>query len=440
MVNFELTNTPNELISQKPVIQPHLIDVYSNFKSKEERQKKKAQRKEKRAAKKERRIEKRKIAKEERKGMGVGKRLLNLSQKANPAAIVPRSSFLLALRINLFGISRRLYPAVLTDEEIKKKGLDPENAKKAKEVIEKKFAPVWLAMGGRKISLYENIKKGFDKPVFKTKKIKQAKKDIKASEERVASKKSSFDGDYNDNTLYHPHRVAGGLYQLYATKPVVEPFHNFDSNELDLGIDGTGNMDLSEMRSNNDCVACSSIEGDGDLSHATYLNANGDLREAEIIDSISSEKYSNYVEEAAIAGYITAGLSIVGSLVGMLNKGGVSKNPYKKGTPEYAAVEKSNQEAEKEGDMTAPPADEAALNKIKEAAADDAKKGISEQEIAKEEAQVQKEVSKDLGVEDDKILGMPKPVFFIGLAVLAIGGILIAKKMMNKGASAPTKL
>ena len=426
MVNFELTNTPNELISQKPVIQPHLIDVYSNFKSKEERKKKKAERKQKRAAKKERRIEKRAIAKEERKGMGVGKRLLNLSQKANPAAIVPRSSFLLALRINLFGISRRLYPAVLTDEEIKKKGLDPENAKKAKEVIEKKFAPVWLAMGGRKISLYENIKKGFDKPIFKTKKVKELKKNIKEAEQKVDSKKSSFDGDYNDNTLYHPHRVAGGLYQLYATKPVVEPFHNFDSNELDLGIDGTGNMDLSEMRSNSDCVACSSIEG------------NGDLREAEIIDSIRSEKYSNYVEEAAIAGYITAGLSIVGSLVGMLNKGGVSKNPYKKGTPEYAAVEKSNQEAEKEGDMTAPPADEAALRKIKDAAADDAKKGISEEEIAKEEAQVQKEVSKDLGVEDDKILGMPKPVFFIGLAVLAIGGILIAKKMMNKGASAPT--
>lgn len=426
MVNFELTNTPNELISQKPVIQPHLIDVYSNFKSKEERKKKKAERKQKRAAKKERRIEKRAIAKEERKGMPLGKRLLNLSQKANPAAVVPRSSFLLGLRMNIFGMARRLYPATLTDEEIKKKGLDPENAKRAKEVIEKKFAPVWLALGGRKISLYENIKKGFDKPVFKTKKIKQAKKDIKASEERVASKKSSFDGDYNDNTLYHPHRVAGGLYQLYATKPVVEPFHNFDSNELDLGIDGTGNMDLSEMRSNSDCVACSSIEG------------NGDLSKSEFVDSDDIFSNATGYDDAAIAAYISAGLSIAGGLVKMLNDNKVAKNPYKQGTAEYAAVEKSNQEAEKEGDMTAPPADEAALRKIKDAAADDAKKGISEQEIAKEEAQVQKEVSKDLGVEDDKILGMPKPVFFIGLAVLAIGGILIAKKMMNKGASAPT--
>ncbi len=423
MVNFELTNTPNELISQKPVIQPHLIDVYSNFKSKEERKKKKAERKAKRVVKKERRIEKRKIAKEERKSMPLGKRLLNLSQKANPAAIVPRSSFLLALRVNLFGLSRRLYPATLTDEEIKKRGLDPENAKRAKDVIENKFAKVWSALGGRKVSLYENIKKGFDKPIFKTKKIKEAKKSIKEAE----SKSASFDGDYNDNTLYHPHRVSGGLYQLYATKPVVEPLSNFDSNELDLGIDGTGNMDMSEMRSNSDCNACSSIEGNGDLSRA------------ELIDSIDTYSNAAGYDDAATAAYIASGLSIVGALAKMVTNAGVSKNPYKKGTAEYSAVEKSNQEAEKEGDMSAPPTDEAALNKIKDAAADDAKKGITAEESAKDEAAVTKEAAKEIGAgADDKILGMPKPVFFIGLAVLAIGGIFVAKKMMSKGASAPT--
>lgn len=431
--SFELLNTPDELISQKPVIQAHRIELYSNFKSKEERQKKKVARKEKRAVKKTRRIEKRAIAKEERKGMPLGKRLLNLSQKANPAAIVPRSSFLLGLRMNIFGMARRLYPATLTDEEIKKKGLDPENAKRAKEVIEKKFAPVWAALGGRKVSLYENIKKGFDRPIFKTKKMKQAKKDMKASEEKVASKKSSFVGDANDNTLYNPHKVQGVLYQMYVSQPIVEPFSNFDANEIDLGInadnmglgiDGTGSMDLSEMRSNSDCAACSSFDGD--------------IRKADIIDSIDTFSNATGYDDAAIAAYISAGLSIAGGLVKMLNNNKVSKNPYKQGTSEYDKTEKDNEQAAREGETTPPPVDEAAMKQIKQAAAEDAKKGISEEEVEKEEKQVTEEVAKDIGAEN-KILGINKTVFWSGVVLLGLGAAFAVYKMRGKGTSVAIK-
>lgn len=403
----------------EPTMSSFLDESFSNFKSKEERKKKRTQRKEKRAAKKTRRIEKRKIAKEERKNMTLAQKLLNLSQKANPAAVVPRSSFLLALRVNLFGISRRLYPATLTDEEIKKKGLDPENAKRAKDVIENKFAKVWLGLGGRKISLYENIKKGFDKPIFKTKKIKEAKKKIKEAEEN-SSKKSSFDGG---NTLYNPLGVQGTLYQMYAVKPIVEPFHNFDANDIDLGIDGTGSMDLSEMRSNKDCRACSSA--DGSLSKH--------------IDSIESGEYSNGAgyDDAAVAAYISAGLSIMGGLVKMVNSAGVSKNPYKQGTADYKEAEKDNQEAAKEGDTTPPPVNEEELNKIKEAAASDAKKGITTEESAKDEEAVSKEAEKELGV-DDKILGVDKTLFWTGVVVLGLGAGLLIYKMKGRSASVAT--
>jgi hypothetical protein len=421
MNNLELTNMPDELLSQKPVIQAHRIELYSNFKSKEERKKKQA---EKKAHRKEKRAE----AKEERKGMGLGKKLLNLSQKANPAAIVPRSSFLLGLRVNIFGISRRLYPATLTEEEIIKKGFDPENAKRAKEVIEKKFAPVWAALGGRKVSLYENIRKGFAKPIFKTKKVKAMTKQIKENEAKSTAnteKPSSFIGDADDNSLYNPHKVQGVLYQMYVSKPAVEPLSNFDANDIDLGIDadsmglgidGTGSMDLSEMRSNSDCAACSSFDGD--------------LRKAQEIDSIETFSNMTGYDDAAIGAYISAGLSIAGGLVKMINNNKVSKNPYKQGTSEYNKTEQDNQQAAKAGDTTPPPVDEVAMRKIKDAAASDAKKGISSEEIAKEEKETTDAVAKEVG-EDDKILGMPKPVFFIGLALVAVGGILIAKKMMK---------
>ncbi len=455
--SFELLNTPDELISQKPVIQAHRIELYSNFKSKEERKKKqserKAHRKEKRAA-----------AKEERKGMGLGKRLLNLSQKANPAAIVPRSSFLLGLRVNIFGISRRLYPATLTEAELIKKGFDVENARKAKEVIEKKFAPVWAALGGRKISLYENIKKGFAKPIFKTKKVKAMQKQIKENEAKADAKTnkvaSSFEGDANDNTLYNPHRVQGVLYQLYVSQPVVEPLSNFDANEIDLGINAdkmnlsfngeehSNFVDLSEAMSTKDCAACSSFDGDEysgfvDLSEAMSTkdcsacsSFDGDLRKAEEIDAIDNFSNVSGYDDAAIAAYISAGLGIAGSLVKMISNAGVKKNPYKEGTPEYAAAEKDNAAAAKSGATTPPPVDEAAMKEIKDAAATDAKKGISEEEVAKEEEKVTDEVAKEVGA-DDKILGMNKTVFWSGAILLGLGAAFAVYKLRGKGTSVP---
>lgn len=87
---------------------------------------------------------------------------------------VPRSSALAGVRLNVFGLATRLYPAFLTETELKARHFDLENAKKAKEAWEKvKIA--WGKLGGDRDGkkLKEAIIKGYDKPVWKhRKKIK----------------------------------------------------------------------------------------------------------------------------------------------------------------------------------------------------------------------------------------------------------------------------
>lgn len=386
MTNLELTNTPNELISQKPIIQAHRVDVYSNFKSKEERKKK-------RSEKKQRRKEKRAEAKKERQEHTLAERSANVAMKVPLAPV--RAGFLAGLRLNIFGMSRKLYPAILTVEEAKKKNINLENRERAIKAL-KDIEKFYFKLGGRSVSVSENIKKGFNKPIFNTKKIREAKKSIKEAE----SKSVSFSGDYNDNTVYHPHRVAGELYQLYSTKPIVEPFHNFDSNELDLGIDGTGNMDLSEMRSNNDCHACSSIEGDDDFSNTTGWD------DAAMIIS-------------AITPLVAAAAKMASSKV--------ANNPYNKNTPEARVVDEDIERAKKEGDSTPPPVNEAEMKKINESAEEIAKKGEQQQTEKSDES-----AAKEAAGIDDKILGMPKGLFWGGVALLSIGAIALAVKM-SKG-------
>jgi hypothetical protein len=99
----------------------------------------------------------------------VGKGVLTFS------AAVPRSSALMAFRVNLFGVSSRLYPAFLNDEELKKYNFDIENARKARESWEK-IANFWEdKIGGSRQKLKEAISGAWNKPIFKTKVAKARK-------------------------------------------------------------------------------------------------------------------------------------------------------------------------------------------------------------------------------------------------------------------------
>lgn len=129
------------------------------------------------------RKEKHEAVKKEFKGLSLKDKLLNLSQKFNPAAALPRSSALVGVRVNVFGIATRLYPALLTEQELKSRNFNLENAKKSREAWEK-VKKVWIGLGGATPALEKAIRNGYDKPVFKTKKAKARKE---------AEKQGSFD-------------------------------------------------------------------------------------------------------------------------------------------------------------------------------------------------------------------------------------------------------
>ena len=249
--------------------------------------------------------------------MNLGQKLLNLSQKFNPAAAVPRSSALVGVRFNIFGIATKLYPAFLTEQELKARNFDLENAKKARDAWEK-TNKVLIALGGGTASLKKSIMKGYDKPIFKTKKVKARKE---------AESKGKFDGDdfmYSDATGY---------------------------------------------------------------------------------------------DEAAVAGYISLGISILGAVSAAISKTGASKNPYAAGTPEAQKFDASLTEAGSDAQsQPLTPEQQAEVNKIADAAKKDAAEGKGLDESGESGG------SESSG-DKDKILGMSKPVFWTVTGIVAAAAI-----------------
>jgi hypothetical protein len=130
------------------------------------------------------------------------------------------------------------------------------------------------------------------------------------------------------------------------------------------------------------------------------------------------EPHSNAAEPisgAAIATMVTAGLTVVGSLIGMLNKGGVDKNPYKSGqTPS------SYQDALNSGDVNNIPTPDPEAPQIDP---------ITGKWIDPETG---REVDPLTGeFIDDKILGMNKWLA-IGVGVTALGLIALAVRKATK--------
>jgi hypothetical protein len=178
----------------------------------------------------------------------------------NPAIAIPRSSALLAFRVNLFGISSRLYPAFLDEATLKSKNFNLENAERAKKAWED-VANFWEdKLGGDRNKLREAISGAWNKAIFKTKK----------SEARKRS--TSFDGTSD-----------------YYTYMAEENFSGFDGIDLD--------------------------------------SVNKETLFGDVSTFYEDEKYSNVCEGACVtAAYISAGLSVVSAIVGMLGKKGVTSS------------------------------------------------------------------------------------------------------------------
>jgi hypothetical protein len=260
--------------------------------------------------------------KEIKENKNLKKGLKNVFLTYNPAIAIPRSSALLAFRVNLFGISSRLYPAFLDEESLIKYNFNLENAKNAKKAWET-VANFWEdKIGGDRNKLKEAISGAWNKPVFKTKKS-QARK-----------------------------RSTSGYY--------------------------------------------------------------------------GEEDYSNYTDggASAIAGYISAGLSVVGGIVKIISDKGAKKNPYNEGSPEAQSFE--NQMA---GEVP-PTINQEQLNAIIASAQSDKAKGLPKDDtgIDLSDANSDNDTS-----SDDKILGMPKTAFWIGVgAIVLIGGYFGYKKFIAK--------
>ncbi len=105
--------------------------------------------------------------------------------KFNPAATVPRAAGLALVRLNFLGIARKLHAGLISDAELKAKHYDLDNAAIVRKVWETTVKDNWEALGGDISALKKAVLKGFDKPIFKTKKIKAAKR---------AEAGQSFDG------------------------------------------------------------------------------------------------------------------------------------------------------------------------------------------------------------------------------------------------------
>ena len=148
-------------------------DIYSNFRmfgiGKQSEQQKAWQ-------------EKRRIAKEERHNHSFAERAENIAMKVPMAPV--RAGFLAGLRLNVFALSRKLYPSILSDEDAKKGHYDLANRQKAIDALHK-IEKLYFRIGGRSESIEKNIRVGFDRPIFNTKKVKQGH----------ADHKSSFDAD-----------------------------------------------------------------------------------------------------------------------------------------------------------------------------------------------------------------------------------------------------
>lgn len=92
-----------------------------------------------------------------------GKKVFKFVQKTNPLMIAARNGFLLAAKLNFFGLARKLYPGFMSWEEAQKAGLKRDFWER-KQKAAKKFADKWEnVLGGKKDKLVKALQKGWKK-------------------------------------------------------------------------------------------------------------------------------------------------------------------------------------------------------------------------------------------------------------------------------------
>ena len=247
----------------------------------------------------------------------IGKKFLTY----NPVVAIPRSSALLAFRVNLFGVSTRLYPAFLDNETLVKYNFDVTNAGNARRAWER-VANFWEdKIGGDRNKLREAISGAWNKPVFKTKRAK----------ERL-NRTSTFDG-----------------FDRYS-----------------------------------------------------YSSMTG----------------------AEISAYVSVGLTIIGGIISLINQEKAKKNPFNQNSPQAQSFENQI-----EGEIP-PPVNKEELEKIIQGALDDKSKGLGLDDTGADSTNLDESGKLK---DDDKILGIPKTAFWIGVsAIVLIGGFVVYKKFIKK--------
>ncbi len=92
-------------------------------------------------------------------GDTVGKGVRFLNRYTNPATILLRNGFLLAMKVNLMNVAGRLRFAYLTDAQANTMGINPDSLKKLRTVKDRAETVYWQA-GGKKENLKKAILKG----------------------------------------------------------------------------------------------------------------------------------------------------------------------------------------------------------------------------------------------------------------------------------------
>ncbi len=89
----------------------------------------------------------------------VAKKVLNVTNKANPATALLRAGILASMKLNIMNVAGRLKWAYLTEEEAKKKGVDLDKFKKLKNVLYK-AEQIFYTAGGSPDNLKKAILSG----------------------------------------------------------------------------------------------------------------------------------------------------------------------------------------------------------------------------------------------------------------------------------------
>lgn len=325
------------------------------------RAKRKASRKarrEKRALRHAKNVQKR--AERKAKGKGFFRGIWKGVKRFNPLSQTVRAGTVMAFRLNFKGMATRMYPAFLSDSEISKRKFNKANAKKAKAQWIK-VSNFWeKKLGGKAKNLEKVIKKGYDKPIFRNK-----------------NKPHNFTG--NPASLSFVDRHNGMFFEGMGWQYADAIFTEIE------GKDGKLCMDKTRANLTDDDLVAMSLLMDEDEVKSGVLPAVG------------------------AGAVIVSAMPVIAQIIGMLTKGGVSKNPYDGGTDEGDDyIDDYN-----EGGLEDPSIDAQALAEIERQGAEDAGKG-----------------GEDL---DDDIMGIPKMAVYIGGGVIGTGLLILLVRAVTGG-------